>query len=260
MKNYGISLTISSFIIMLILISIALTLSSVNNIFLIEITKDPRLKIQIKESLIKNLIIAKIKGIDIKEYIQNISFEEIPNIDLIKIDIHLPSGIIKIIEGNGTFPFKIKVYAPNGTIIAILDKFFILKTIETISNNFIELTIPNSIIPSSCLIVYSNSPSYTYSGIINYSFYYKIIQNPPSIIAKSWSPPYGINQIFIYGAPQLSLIQIFNSSIKLQAIMDPYSKFIAINGPSMNGTINVIIPLCWYYGDIKSGDVYVFNP
>lgn len=262
MKNYGFSLTISAFIIILIFISTAVTLSLMNNALLIESTKDPRVKLQIKESLIKNLIIAKIKGIDIENYIQNISFlmEEIPSISLIKADIPLPSGIIKVAEGNGDFPFKVKVYAPNEAIIAILDGFFVLKAMGMVSNNYIELPIPSSVIPSGCLIIYSNPPSYAYSGIINYSFYYMIIQNPPSIIAKPWSPPEGINQIFIYGAPQLSLIQVLNSSMKLQAIMDPYSQFIAINGQSINGTINVIIPSSWYYGDIKSGDVYVFNP
>ncbi|MCS7097831.1 MAG: hypothetical protein NZ922_02505 [Candidatus Methanomethyliaceae archaeon] len=254
--NKGFSLSISALIMMLILISFAVSIQSMDNdIFIINLN-DSRMKIQ--RSLIAELLLAEMKGI--RDHLQNVSGLFI---NITKAHLPPPSGIItKIVNGTGGNPYKVTVMASEGAIIVITDSQYIVKAIEVIpfGRGFIDLMLPSEIISSGCLLIYDSLPIYTYLGNISPSLNYTVIRHPPSIISTSWSPPQGFNQILLHGAPPLSLIELAVNLQRVYAVMDLTSTLIAISGPFGSGSIHVRIPMSWYYGDIKSGDVYLYYP
>lgn len=252
----GFALSLSALMMMLILISFALSIQSMANALSIINLNDSRMKIQ--RSLIAELLLAEIKGV--KNYLN-----DVPGlfINITKAHLSPPSGIImKIINGSGGPPYKVTVMAPEGSIIVVTDSHYIIKAIEVISfgRTSIDLMLPLETISSGCLLIYDSLPIYTYLGDISPSLNYTIIRHPPSIISTPWSPPQGFNQILIYGAPPLSLIELTINLQKTYAVVDLTSALIAMCGSFGNGSIHVRIPMSWYYGNIKSGDVYLYYP
>jgi len=176
----------------------------------------------------------------------------------------LPGSFVKVTNGTGGGGGFITVTGlPAGSTVAVTNQNFALFTVGTSNGSSLVLNTPASV-PQGWVIVYTqNSPLWSYSGTVSPSYKYTLSSTDFTVTASSWSPPTGFQQVLVYGAPQLSLIQIYQgTTLKASAVKDLSSQYVALlpAGTPFTGQINATGAAAWINTDIKSGDVYAYTP
>ncbi len=257
----GFTFTITSLIIVIILVSSFLIINTIPIIISIEENDYSIIKKQIIKSLLFNAILSK----SVDDYINTIlsypninEFIEIPNGtgEGYSIPYNFPSNsIIKLLNGTEGNYIIINNLPMNYLVVVTDDKFNIL---GYSNGNYVNIN--NNFIKNGWLIIYKKINEYNL--LISSSYNYTINQDF-TITINSWSPPQGFSQIFIYGLPQLSLIQIFQENeLKSIKVKDLISLFLVLNPSDMPFTGRIILwyPIAWINTDIFGGDIYSFIP
>jgi hypothetical protein len=255
----GFTFTITSLIIVIILVSSFLIIRTIPIVISIK-ENDPSI---IKNQIIKSLLFSATLSKSPDDYIDSIL--SLPNInefiDTINgigkgfsIPYNFPSNsIIKL--GNKTEGNYIVINnLPTDYIAVVTDDKF--KILGLSNGNYINV----SNVKNGWLIIYKKI--YEYNLTISPYYNYTINQDF-TIDINSWSPPSGFSQIFIYGLPQLSLIQLFqDDELKSIKVKDPISSFLILSPSGMPFTGRLVLwyPVAWINSDIFGGDIYSYIP
>jgi hypothetical protein len=174
----------------------------------------------------------------------------------------LPGSFVKVTNGTGSGSTITVTGVPSGGVVVVADSKFAIIATGTSSGSSLVLNTPASV-PQGWVIVYTqDSPLWSYSGTVSPSYKYTFNQDF-TVTASSWSPPTGFQQVLVYGAPQLSLIQIYQgTTLKASAVKDLSSQYTVLTpaGTPFTGQINTTGAAAWINTDIKSGDVYAYTP
>ena len=172
----------------------------------------------------------------------------------------LPSGYYNVImqsfEGTGSGDVTIN-NLPTGSTVVITDNNFKILAIGSSST----LTIPSAVTQGYLLVYTPDSLTWTFSGTNSYSQYYTLSLTDYTISTTSWTPPTGFNSLLVYGLPQLSLVQVKDSTSTIaNGVKDLYSTYavVSVSGLPVSGKLLVKTPMAWYNGDINGGDVYEY--
>ena len=255
----GFTFTITSLIIVITLISSILIIRT--SPIIISIREND--SFVIKNQITKSLLFTASSSKSPDDYVNYIL--SLPNIN----------NFINIINGTGK-GFSIPYNFPSNSIIKLENKTdgdYI--TINNLPRDYIAVVTDNkfkilglsngnyinvSDVKNGWLIIYEKI--YEYNLTISPSYNYTINQDF-TITINSWSPPSGFSQIFIYGLPQLSLIQLFqDNELKSIKVKDPIFSFLVLSPSGMPFTGRLVLwcPVAWINSDIFGGDIYSYTP
>jgi len=174
----------------------------------------------------------------------------------------VPGSFVKAANGTGAGNAITVTGVPSGGTAVVTDQNFALLTAGTSNGSSLVLNTPASVSCGWVIVYTQDSPLWNYSGTVSPSYNYTLNQDF-TVTASSWSPPSGFQQVFLYGAPQLSLIQVYQgTSLKASAVKDLSSPCAVLTptGTPFTGQITVTGAAAWINTDIKSGDVYAYTP
>jgi len=174
----------------------------------------------------------------------------------------VPGSFVKAANGTGAGNTITVTGLPAGSTAAVTDQNFALLAVGTSNGSSLVLNTPASV-PQGWIMVYTqDSPLWNYSGTVSPSYNYTLNQDF-TVTAAPWSPPAGFSQVLLYGAPQLSLIQVYSgTTLKASAVKDLSSPYATLTpaGTPFTGQVVVMGAVAWLNTDIKSGDVYAYTP
>jgi hypothetical protein len=255
----GFTFTITSLIIVITLISSILIIRTLPIIISIRENDSFAIKNQITKSLLFTASSSKSPD-DYVNYI--LSLPNINNfINIISgtgkgfsIPYNFPSNSIIKLENKTDGDYIIINNLPRDYLAVITDNKF--RIIGYSNGNYVNI----SDVKNGWLIIYEKI--YEYNLTISPYYNYTINQDF-TININSWSPPSGFSQIFIYGLPQLSLVQLFqDNELKSIKVKDLSSSFLVLNPSGMPFTGRLVLwyPVAWINSDISRGDVYLYIP
>lgn len=196
-----------------------------------------------------------------------VALQSVPTLTSVKTGAPLPARnqatLVKTTNGTGTGNTITITGLPAGCIAVVTYGNFTIVATGTSTGSPLTLTISPASIPQGWIIAYaSSSPTWSYSGTVSPSYNYTL-QGSAITATPLPAPLAGLRQAFLYGAPALSLIQVYqDTTLNVSAVKNPSSPYtiLELAGMPFSGQIKITGAAASLNTDIKSGDTYAYAP